>query len=541
MATIPHGHPPFLGTHRAASIAATNAAIAAGSMAYTLGSTILQAEDGTMMTLQGVGAAARFLPTPSTASVDAAVAAAAASAQAAVDTLAGAAKKSELAAVNGSDGLGFGLDDDPSLARPARQKMAERKSLFDKMPLAEHAGVRARTSILDCAGAFAIAIAACVAAGGDTLNLPGGTFCYKPLPNGQDLPVSLQGAGRGKTIIKVIDDGVVFNRLAQSELRGLTIDLQGNVNGPQGTPIAATACVFKTGSFGARDDAIEIKNANATTGLCIDFQSNGGSMFVSTGSTYYTLATPGVRAAVAVTGTDTAATSRHFTDAESGGCTLYDFGGCNDFYVSGGYTNGLIFNAASSKVLMTNVRIGAAGGTVTVRGQAKLSNCIFAGPVILEGTNHRFDCEVPGFDITDNSTGSQVEIKSRAYTPAWTASTTAPSLGNGTLKGFFDRTGNRITITIDLTIGSTTSVGAGVWAFSEPKLDAAAMVQASGGGFTQCGAGTNFQLNARTSPGGQKVELFYVNGSGALANLAANSRTWATGDNLRFTHSYVCA
>jgi len=456
-------------------------------------------------------------------------------ADSATDAVAGAVKKADLAAVGGSGGVGFGLDDDATYARPSNQKMAERKSLLDRIPVTEHESLRAGTSVSDQADALSKAIALCVASGGDTLYLPPGVIPYKPLVNGQNLSIVLQGAGRGKTIIKVIGDGVVFNRLAQSELRGLTIDLNGTI-------YTGTGCVFNAGSFGARDDGIEIKNANGATGLCLDFKANGGTGFVSTASTYYTLAAPGARAAIAVTGADTGATSRHFIGAESGGCTLYDFGGCNDFYVTGGYTNGLIFGSSGAKVLMTSVRIGAAGGTVTIKGGSnKLSTCVFASPVIIEGVNHKFDCEVPSFDITDNSTGSQVEIKSRAYAPAWTASTTAPSLGNGTLKGFFDRTGNRITITVDLTIGSTTSVGAGVWAFSEPKLDAAAMVQASGGGFTQCGAGTNFQLSARTSPGGQKVELYYVNAAGALANLSANSRAWVAGDNLRFTHSYICA
>lgn len=470
----------------------------------------------------------------SAAAAESAKASAASSAATASNAVTGAVMKSELAAVNGSDSLGFGLDDDSTFARSSRQKMAERKSLFDRIPQSEHAALRARTSSLNCAGGLALAIAACIASGGDTLHLPPGTFPYQPLPGGQDLGVTLQGAGRGRTIIKVIGNGTVFNRLSQSELRGLTIDLQG-------ATYAGTACVFRVGSFGARDDAVEIKNANAASGLCIDFQTDGGSTFVSTGSTYHTLAAPGVRAAVAVTGTDTSATSRHFTDAESSGCTLYDFGGCNDFYVSGGFTNGLIFSAQTSKALLVNLRIGAAAGTVTVRGGAcKLTNCVFAAPVVLEGSSHKFDCEVPSFDITDNSIGSQVEIKSRSYPAAWTSSGSAPSIGNGAYQSFFDRTGSRITVTIDFSIGSTTNVGTGAWAFSLPKMDSTALVQAGGSGFTQCGSGSNFQVACRASPGGQKVEFFFVNGAGALANLGGGSRSWVAGDNLRFTYSYIC-
>lgn len=414
------------------------------------------------------------------------------------------------------------------------EKMARIKSLFDFIPLSEQASLRSGTSSFDCATSFANAIAACVASGGDILYLPPGIFPYTPVSGGQNLGIVLQGSGKGKTVLKIIGNGNVFNRLSQSELRGLTIDMQGSA-------YSGTACVFKIGSFGARDDSVEIKNANSASGLCVDFQTDGGSTFVSTGSTYHTLAAPGVRAAISVTGVDSSATSRHFTDAESSGCTLYNFGGCNDFYVSGGFTNGLIFSAQTSKAILVNLRIGAAAGTVTIRGGAcKLANCVFAAPVILEGSSHRFDCEVPSFDITDNSTNSQVEIKSRSYPAAWTASGSAPSVGNGSYQSFFDRTGSRITVTIDFSIGSTTNVGTGSWAFSLPKMDSTAIVQAGGSGFTQCPTGVNFQFVCRANPGTQKVEFFFVNGAGVLTNIGGTSRAWAATDNIRFTYSYIC-
>lgn len=47
------------------------------------------------------------------------------------------------------------------------------------------------------------------------------------------------------------------------------------------------------------------------------------------------------------------------------------------------------------------------------------------------------------------------------YTPTWTATTTNPTLGNGTIYGRWTRLGSIITVSIILTFGSTTNFGAG--------------------------------------------------------------------------------
>ena len=46
-----------------------------------------------------------------------------------------------------------------------------------------------------------------------------------------------------------------------------------------------------------------------------------------------------------------------------------------------------------------------------------------------------------------------------AYTPTWSASVTAPSLGNGTLTGYYQQIGKTIHFRITLAFGSTTNKG----------------------------------------------------------------------------------
>lgn len=55
-----------------------------------------------------------------------------------------------------------------------------------------------------------------------------------------------------------------------------------------------------------------------------------------------------------------------------------------------------------------------------------------------------------------------------SYTPTWTAGTTNPTLGNGTLTGGYRRIGDRIDFWISLTMGSTTTYGSGSYRFSIP-------------------------------------------------------------------------
>ena len=55
-----------------------------------------------------------------------------------------------------------------------------------------------------------------------------------------------------------------------------------------------------------------------------------------------------------------------------------------------------------------------------------------------------------------------------AYTPTWTATTTNPSLGNGTIVGGYRRIGDVVDFYFVLTMGTTTTFGTGSWRFTLP-------------------------------------------------------------------------
>ena len=55
-----------------------------------------------------------------------------------------------------------------------------------------------------------------------------------------------------------------------------------------------------------------------------------------------------------------------------------------------------------------------------------------------------------------------------SYTPVWTTSGTAPSLGNGTITGSYSLSGKNLIWKMNFSPGTTTTYGTGTWLFSVP-------------------------------------------------------------------------
>jgi hypothetical protein len=55
-----------------------------------------------------------------------------------------------------------------------------------------------------------------------------------------------------------------------------------------------------------------------------------------------------------------------------------------------------------------------------------------------------------------------------SYSPAWTATTTDPTIGNGSIVGSYMERGQSVDFRVAITVGSTTSVGSGVYRVSLP-------------------------------------------------------------------------
>jgi hypothetical protein len=125
----------------------------------------------------------------------------------------------------------------------------------------------------------------------------------------------------------------------------------------------------------------------------------------------------------------------------------------------------------------------------------------------------------------------------RSYTPTWTAVTTNPTVGNGTLSGKYLLVGRRVEFRIAVTWGSTTNNGSGVYRWAEP-LPSANYATPVG---EPIGQATLYD----TSAGDRYTRTAYMTTAGiSLTSEAAglvsgiNPWTWANGDALVITGSY---
>ncbi len=333
-----------------------------------------------------------------------------------------------------------------------------------------------------------------------SLYFPSGTYLYNPSGGALDVREKWYGDGKGNSVIKVIGNGTLINRLSGSYFDGLSINLNGE-------HYSGTGFLFRKNSPNTLDINVEVRNA-ASGMQALEFESNAGSGFVSLGSTYQTL-TPGGQGSAVKFNVDTQATPRAFINTQSAGCTLFDFGGSNDTFVYGGYSNGLLFSGQSSKVMISNMRVGAGGGSVTIRGgEHQVMGAVFATDVTLNTTNTRFESGTPDNNITDNGSGNLVFSGVREYKSNWTGDAKKqPVIGNGTLSAMYERSGRMIDVIINLTMGTTTETGTGAWYFSLPEPDYTPYSYLGQASAYQASSGRYYPIIVRQVTGQQKIQL----------------------------------
>jgi len=125
----------------------------------------------------------------------------------------------------------------------------------------------------------------------------------------------------------------------------------------------------------------------------------------------------------------------------------------------------------------------------------------------------------------------------KTYTPAWTAATTNPVLGNGTLTGQYLQVGKTVHYRIVLTMGSTTTYGSGYYQLSLPVASSVATHIA--------GYGVGFNLTNR------KSLMAYYASSSIIRPLRCSTDVevdqtglgvaWAAGHVLTLTGTYQAA
>lgn len=130
------------------------------------------------------------------------------------------------------------------------------------------------------------------------------------------------------------------------------------------------------------------------------------------------------------------------------------------------------------------------------------------------------------------------------YTPTWDADSSSPSIGNGTIEGRYVQHGDIVHAQIELTIGSTTTLGSGTWFFTLPvtaltgasKRLGTALCVDSGSGFI---AGI-CKPRSTTTIGAIIVDPTDSDAYTPEAH-ASYPISWATGDQLNMSITYEAA
>ncbi len=124
-----------------------------------------------------------------------------------------------------------------------------------------------------------------------------------------------------------------------------------------------------------------------------------------------------------------------------------------------------------------------------------------------------------------------------AYTPAWTASTSNPSLGNGTLTGAYRRadTSKSVYVRLRLLIGSTTTFGSGAWIFSLPGGLSPTAISTVGGYVLDNSALNRWSVSAYMTAANGFERIAVDSGIGVTGTVPM---TWATSDQLLLTGVY---
>ena len=136
--------------------------------------------------------------------------------------------------------------------------------------------------------------------------------------------------------------------------------------------------------------------------------------------------------------------------------------------------------------------------------------------------------------------------KWQSYTVSWTADTTNPAIGNGTLTGRYIVIGKLCTYVLGLVMGSTTTYGSGNWAFSLPiNAVNTAGINFYGVAHLRKVGTANYERIAQISPSlsTSVINLFTDPTPGSnSANLSETVPfTWGEGDALGFEITYEIA
>lgn len=387
----------------------------------------------------------------------------------------------------------------------------------------------------DDTSAFSLAI---TAATGKTLYIPDPASSYK-ITGSLAIPANTKICGDNKrtTRVKKFFTGDLFTLGDGAAFSDLWIDGNG-AGGYTGRGILLTST----------DGHQEVINCRVVDfeGFPVDYltlAAGSQSAFINCELSQYTAPT-GSASNVAVNmlaGVQVSAVPRTFIGIQTNGTPAFNFGGCNDVFVSNSFLGDLYYTANSRGVMVTGCRIANQASMVIDGHNNTIVGCDIAPQITIAGGSSADNIAITGnsyniLPIIDGSGNGRNQFSTfRAdYTPTLTSGGTAPVLGNGVLSGIFSRNGSTVSYSIELTTGSTTTLGTGNLFLSLPVSTTSTLVQVASA--VTLYNGTNFYSGVGILAAlDNKVQLLRDTTGSVTFN---SPSTWPSGSVFRVSGTY---
>jgi hypothetical protein len=130
-----------------------------------------------------------------------------------------------------------------------------------------------------------------------------------------------------------------------------------------------------------------------------------------------------------------------------------------------------------------------------------------------------------------------------SYTPSWTAASSNPSIGDGTLEGWYKLVGKTCFVRGNIVIGTTTTFGSGEWYVSMPFTASHADAILMTANLLDNGtAWYNATVNGARTGFNYKAPLQYQGGAGTALDVNATQPfTWTNSDRFLWNGSFEIA
>jgi hypothetical protein len=344
--------------------------------------------------------------------------------------------------------------------------------------------------------------------------------------------VTIEGSGRETTKILKGFSGDLATLSTGVHIREMTVDLQGATYTGYGLSILGTASVQRLTNLWLinGDGPCLYLERQAASGLNV----YSCSMYrVSAGTTTDRFAVVVQDGGVATVG----AVPRRFVSFSSEGACSFDFGSCDNFYITTSTLGDTNWTPRSRAVLITSSRL-LNDMAVTVDGHNNAIVGCDVNPQITIASGADAVTIGPGsfnqLPVIDSSGNGRNNVTHwvTTFTPTLTTSGTAPSLGDGTLTGTFSRNGSIVRASYLFTVGASTTLGTGELRFGLPYTRGSGQIDVCGQGVITVGS-TVYTVVAQSTGANGYVRL--LRDSGIVSSTSPVAIT--SGSTIRFSIS----